>query len=561
MINAPMSVRARVIWIAVSLVLIGPAIVADLMNDDYFFNSPLLEPDAPFGYYDFMPSRDAPTVPWWGAEGFQVRFFRPLSSLALHLDFTVSPNSALFGHLHSAVWLVVLLLGAFALFDRMLEPSVRRWAAPILAMGLFTAWAAGWISARHAIMGGTFAVWAATLFIDGLRTGGRLRYSLSLVLFILGLMSSESALAFAAAAFLLAVREKPRWTGRLLFALAPIVLGLAYLVAYKCAGFGARESDLYLSPLDTPGAYLIALPSKILALFGSFAFGVPAMMRIMPRAEPVAIGGGLVALLFLGGATLLRWRQLDDKRRKDIRLLWVAVPVCMLPEMAGMVEGRGSLLAAVLFSALAATLLQGAFAKEGARRPLRRFVAGVLFAGMLVLSPLSRVAAAVFIHMGAANLVHAGEDSDTGCTQGQDIYQINADSLMAVMSPFIVARQQGAFFTHWNQLGQAPRDFTLTRIDENTLRVEAPKGVVESYLWLFRRPETPWNEGKSVTKDSLRATVVRVEESKPTVVDFHIEGLSEDRACLVKADGFLLKNQPVPPVGESVVVPWLPPMP
>ena len=146
MTNAPMSVRAKVIWIAVSLALVGPAIVADFMNDDYFFNSPLLEPDAPFGYYDFMPSRDVPTVPWWGAEGFQVRFFRPLSSLALHLDYTVSPDCALFGHLHSAVWLVVLLLGAFALFDRMLEPSVRRWATPIFAMGLFTAWAAGWIS-------------------------------------------------------------------------------------------------------------------------------------------------------------------------------------------------------------------------------------------------------------------------------------------------------------------------------------------------------------------------------------------------------------------------------
>ena len=61
-------------------------------------------------------------------------------------------------------------------------------------------------------------------------------------------------------------------------------------------------------------------------------------------------------------------------------------------------------------------------------------------------------------------------------------------------------------------------------------------------------------------KDSLKATVVQVQDSKPMVVDFHIEGLSEGRACLVRADGFLLKNQPVPPVGESVVVPWLPPM-
>ena len=555
-----MSKRSRILWIVVSLALIGPAIASDFMNDDYFFNSPLLEPDRPFGYYDFLPSRDLPTVPWWAAEGFKVRFFRPLASLALHLDFTVSPDNALFGHLHSAVWLVVLLLGAFALFDRILDVKARRWAAPIFAMGLFTAWAAGWISARHAIMGGAFAVWATVVFADGLRTGSRVRYAVSSLLFILGLLSSESALAFAAAAFFLSVREKPTWVERLCPLIAPAAVSLAYLAVYNFAGFGSHESDLYLNPVDTPGAYLAGLPSKMLALLGSFTFGIPAMLRIMPKLEPVTVLGGVAALLFLGGATLLRWSGFDDARKRNLRLLWIAVPVTALPEMAGMVEGRGSLLSAVLFSALAATILQGTFAKEGALRPLRRVVGVVLFAGLLVFSPLSRLAAAAFIHMGAANLVKTGGDSDTGCEEGQNVYQINADSLMAVMSPFIVARAKGAFFGEWNQLGQAQRDLTLTRTGEDTLRLEAADGVVESYLWLFRRQESSWNEGTPVKKGSLEATVVETEANVPTVVEFRISGLSGNNACLVRAEGFLLKNQTIPEIGESVVVPWVPPL-
>jgi hypothetical protein len=141
------------------------------------------------------------------------------------------------------------------------------------------------------------------------------------------------------------------------------------------------------------------------------------------------------------------------------------------------------------------------------------------------------------------------------------VYQINADSLMAVMSPFVVAHYQGHFFKSWNQLGQAPGDLMLTRIAQNTVRLESEQGVVESYLWLFRRPDIPWKVDAPIQKNRLQVIVRKTEDDMPTVVDCHIDGLSRGNACFVRADGFLLTNQPIPKVSEQVKVSWVTPVP
>ncbi|MBN2715008.1 MAG: glycosyltransferase family 39 protein [Deltaproteobacteria bacterium] len=555
------TIRRRMLWIALSVILIAPAIGSDFLNDDYFFNSPIHQVDAPFGYYDFLSNRNVAMAPWWTSDEFQVRFFRPLASLTLHLDVSLFADNALPGHLHSALWLIILLLGAFAVFDRLLDHKTQRIAEPLFGLGLFTAWAAGWMSARHAIMGGTFAVWATVFFVDGLRTEKRRPMAISMALFVLGLLSSESALPFAAVALFFVVAHKDQTRERIRFLLAPLLFGGAYILFYKLAGYGARGSDLYVDPLSAPVDYLAALPSKMMALLGSFTFGIPAMLRIVPNTEVIAVTFGVLALITLVGLTLLRRPVLDSEQKKRVSLLFASFPVAMLPEMSGMVEGRGSLLAGVLFCALSATLLQGAFTKTHPRRHLCRFAAGVLFTGMLILSPLSRLGASIFIYMGAANLTRIGQNANLGCARGQDIYQINADSLMAVMYPFVAARYQGRFFNHWNQLGQAPRDLTLTRTGEETVRLEAKDGIVESYLWLFRKPTADWQQDTPMAKDNLRATIIEKKKHTPTIVEFNLKGLQNDGVCLLRADGFLLKQLTIPPIGKSVVVPWVPPQP
>ena len=130
---------------------------------------------------------------------------------------------------------------------------------------------------------------------------------------------------------------------------------------------------------------------------------------------------------------------------------------------------------------------------------------------------------------------------------------------MAVMYPFVTARFQGQKWKHWNQLGQAPRELTLVRTDRDTLRLEATQGVVESSIWLFRSPDDPWPADSSINKDNLQVDIVEVDNNTPTVIDFRPAGLVRGGVCLVRADGFLLKELPVPAVGQRVTVPWIAP--
>ena len=185
-----------VLVILLSTALSLPGILSEYMADDYFFNGALYSPDAPFGYYDFAKKNKAAGVDaWWSSPHLKRRFFRPLSSLSLHLDFTVWPNRPLPGHLHSVLWYILLLIGGYRIFELCLSRSATKWATLLFSIGMVHAWTAGWIAARHAVMGGAFAIWSAYTFLVW-RRQGRVRYGIaSAGLFVLGLSSSEVALS------------------------------------------------------------------------------------------------------------------------------------------------------------------------------------------------------------------------------------------------------------------------------------------------------------------------------------------------------------------------------
>jgi hypothetical protein len=52
------AMKTRLFWIALSILLIAPVFASNFFNDDYFFSSPLSTVEAPFGYYNFLSSKD-----------------------------------------------------------------------------------------------------------------------------------------------------------------------------------------------------------------------------------------------------------------------------------------------------------------------------------------------------------------------------------------------------------------------------------------------------------------------------------------------------------------------
>ena len=123
--NKAPGIKLPLILVLVSVALSLPAVLSGWMNDDYFFDTPLYETDAPFGYYSFMERfEEARLQPWWTSPEYKLRFLRPLASLTLHLDFTLFGSHPLGAHLHSLFWSIVLLLGGSPLVTRCWE---ARW--------------------------------------------------------------------------------------------------------------------------------------------------------------------------------------------------------------------------------------------------------------------------------------------------------------------------------------------------------------------------------------------------------------------------------------------------
>ncbi len=92
-------------------------------------------------------------LPWWAAPTLRIHFLRPLTSLLFVADDRLFGDSPLGYHLHSLLWLAVLLAGVAAFYRRVLPPT-----AAVLALATFGFAAAhvqgyAWLSARHVIVG------------------------------------------------------------------------------------------------------------------------------------------------------------------------------------------------------------------------------------------------------------------------------------------------------------------------------------------------------------------------------------------------------------------------
>ncbi len=159
---SPLSRRRIVIFVALSIAVSLPAILSGFFNDDFYFDNPLIKYNTPFEYYDFIVKMsDSGSWGWWATQNISIWFFRPLSSLTLYLDFEILGGHPLVAHLHSALWFVLLLIGAFKAMSVILPNRALPWAVAAYSVSMAHVMIIGWIAARHSAVGGAFVMWAA----------------------------------------------------------------------------------------------------------------------------------------------------------------------------------------------------------------------------------------------------------------------------------------------------------------------------------------------------------------------------------------------------------------
>jgi hypothetical protein len=336
--------------------------------------------------------------PWWTEPGLRIALFRPLSSALLALDYRLFGLHATPYHLHSVLWGVALLCAAAAFFARALPARAAPVALVLFALDEGQTAPVAWIANRSSLVSAVFAVLALWVHLEARLSPGWKRRTLEAALFALSLLGGEYGYGFLA--YVLALEffseDDEATTFRALFP-AGAAATLCFFGS-AVAGFGARGSGYYLSPLGAPREFFRAVVERVPALYADLVIGTPALEWVNLPAER-----GALTLKGLGGVALLAlaawWtgRAVAAPMRRRVYGLAFGAVLAALPGAAGLPEDRLLVPASLGAAAVLATFVSEAVRfrpfwlfgpREFAERP-RSVLAGVL--PLLALVPIAQV--------------------------------------------------------------------------------------------------------------------------------------------------------------------------
>lgn len=565
--QSPGITSALVIPICFAMLLSLPAILSGYLIDDLVFTSPIYRPDSPFQYYDFIEQSQARNLlPWWHAEDIHVEFFRPLSSALLAMEFTLGDHTPLFSHLITAAFFLFLLVGLYLVL--IVFPIPRgyiKWVMLAFATAGYHAIAIGFISSRHAPMANTFAIWALAFHVR--QSGHPYAYSaLSLGLYLLALLSGESAVAFP----LFALGCDLIWrTGNIKQRLAPTMpavgITILYLLAYAVLGFGAQGVGAYLNPLSSPVRFILNAPEKTLAMMGSFAFGIPAQLRLNEAMRTIPIVAGLSALVIIGLSVALAFRNVSTGDKRIMKGAALGGFLALLPGLSGMSTGRAFAFAGLGFSIFIISLLVTLFLQPHPslfRRIAMRGMAAVLTIGLFGISPLVRIATSHFIINQGSVLNEKLAKSPLPCKPGANVYLLNGEFMTVYFAPYAVANTDPPLFNRWYELVSINDDITVKRIGERLTIARKGASLIEPFVFdLFADAQSALPRGATIVRDGLSAKILDRAAGGPSLIEFTIPELaSRDKVCLLKLDNYQLKRFELPKDGESYTLAYTTPL-
>ena len=366
------SPRALVVLPLLAGLLGLPALAGGLALDDLLLRAQLTAGDGGLAsVYDFIADGPAEVAekratgafPWWTADDLRVRFFRPLSAATLALDVRVS-GAPWWMHLHSVLWSVLLAVVA----GGVIRATVRQTGAAAwiggLALLLFVvddahAASVGWISARHAVLGATFAAAAILAHLRWRGAGWTPGALLGPAALAVGLLASETALGALAylTAHALTLEPGKGWRARVV-PLAPyLVVTAIWSAVYRLLGHGAAGCGMYIDPgADLPGfvgAGLVHAPLLLMA-----QLGLPGVVELLPFVPGALRPASALAWV---GLLASAWVLRPVLRGSAAARFWAVGMVLATLPVAGALPGDRNLLlvglgAAGLVAATIATL-------------------------------------------------------------------------------------------------------------------------------------------------------------------------------------------------------------
>jgi hypothetical protein len=214
-------------------------------------------------------------LPWWSLENLRLAFFRPLTVLTHWLDHLLWPDSPALMHVHSLIWLGLLIAVSVILYRRLMGTTwVAGMAALLFALDDAHGVPAGWIANRNALIASVFVMLMLISHDSWRKNAWKPGVVIGPILFLFGLLAGEMALAGAGYLLAYAIFLDPDIGTRRFASLVPYaVAGGFWLIFYRALGFGAMGSAWYVDPVRDPIAFFQAFAERApILLMGQWGF-------------------------------------------------------------------------------------------------------------------------------------------------------------------------------------------------------------------------------------------------------------------------------------------------
>ncbi|HKU38165.1 MAG TPA: hypothetical protein VJR89_08460 [Polyangiales bacterium] len=499
-------------------------------------------------------------APWWIYDRLLIRLFRPFGELSHQLDAWLWPSSAALQHLHSLLWLALLVWATTRMYRVAHGPLVGGIAATLFAFDHTHGFVVGYICNRHALITALLGILALAQYLRSRAEPSIVRSAVAVLLYALAMVSGESTIAIGGYVFahVLFVETGSWWRRALVFApYALITVGFRAL--YSLAGYGASGSGMYVDPVRQPlsflGAFLERTPVLIL---GQFLF---------PPAEAYVAASPFWARVILATAFLmvvvLVCTLLPLLRNNRLARFWAAgALLSLIPAASTYPHNRQLLFTSFGAMALIAQLFQLHILELGNRahtlllKLSREFGGGLMFAH-LVISPLAMPVSTLGVLL--ANALHHAPESIGDEVAGRDVVFVTAPDYFAVKLVQLDRRiAQKPLPRRIRALAFGYETVTVHRTDARTLELDYEGGILSfGFLELYRDRHIPMRVGERIELQGLSIEVLA------TTPDGRVEKARFAFDTDLDAPSFLFYNwrdggfvpfKP-PPVGEHIVMP------
>lgn len=519
----------------IGMLLVAPTINMGLMGDDYLHWSLLTgkdtnpQPGAIYGLFTFangdphanQAMMDSGKLIWWASENLRISFWRPLAELSQRLDYILWPDSPVLMHLHNLLLygLMILLIGK--LFLELDTDRQQAGLATLLFAGnMLHVFAVAWLASRNQMLCGVLMA-LTLLAYHRWRQGRSALYGLGAFVSLgLGLLSAEAAvqtMGYLLAYALFLEGDRP-WMDRAK-ALAPfVVLVLVWKATHGHLGYGSFGSPGYVDPSSNAGRFAGLLILRLPVLMAAQWLGISSMMfEQFDRATQYIYAGGATALLC--GLTYVIYRLGGFKTALG-RFYVLGSIVSLVPACAGYTFDRLTVNSDIGASGMLAMLTLLAWRQrvtlKGGTLGLVKWVAYIVSFIHLVVFPIGKLASSFMMKP----LNQAGEDlsalalPDATHTPAQDFVLINPPAAEAVYYYPLTRQHHGRVNpATMRALGPNNQAMTLTRVDEQSLRLTVPSGYKGSITRDIRLQ--PIKAGDTMRMGGISVTV-------ETITDDHV---------------------------------------